>query len=136
MRKSIQWSLGVGVGILLVSLLVGGLGLGGAPWVAIRAAEEARGGEPSQTASRTGSLGGERIGQAPLSSEGAISQTCALDCQATVPVMGQLGAEVLFEALVEASGCGGTPSFQWDFGDGTPVSSDQNVGHTYTATGT
>jgi uncharacterized protein (TIGR03437 family) len=134
MRKSIQWSLGVGVGILLVSQLVGGWG-GGASGK-IQAAQEGRHDGPSRNASGIPLSGGESGNQDPIWSEQAISQTCTLGCQATVPTTGQLGAEVMFQSLVEASGCGGTPSFRWDFGDGSPESSLQNPGHTYAATGT
>ncbi len=61
---------------------------------------------------------------------------CRVDCSATAPASGQTGAAVPFTANATALGCTSSPVYEWDFGDGTPISSQQNPAHTYAASGT
>jgi len=62
--------------------------------------------------------------------------TCSVGATATVPTTATVGTPVPFAATGTPSGCGSaTPTYSWDFGDGSPVSTAQNPTHTYTATG-
>jgi len=75
---------------------------------------------------------------APLLSpgRGASAQGgCNVECAATVPSTSQINEPVSFMATATASGCASAPIYEWDFGDGTPVASQQNVTHTYAAPG-
>jgi uncharacterized protein (TIGR03437 family) len=60
---------------------------------------------------------------------------CRVECSATVPNNGQINAAISFAATTTASGCISSPRYEWDFGDGTSTSLQQNVMHTYTAPG-
>ncbi|MGH9849540.1 MAG: PKD domain-containing protein, partial [Blastocatellia bacterium] len=62
-------------------------------------------------------------------------QGCAVSCNATVPGTGQHGAGVQFSAAATPSGCSGQPTFNWNFGDGTPHSTEQNPTHAYATAG-
>ncbi|MGA1368336.1 MAG: IPT/TIG domain-containing protein, partial [Blastocatellia bacterium] len=64
-----------------------------------------------------------------------IAQTCLLNCQVTVPTVASPQAEILFQSMVEATGCLGTPTFSWSFGDGSPDKTEQNPRHTYASPG-
>jgi uncharacterized protein (TIGR03437 family) len=64
------------------------------------------------------------------------AQTCTVNCTATVPATAQPNVEVLFQTMVETSGCTATPSFRWNFGDGTAVNTSQNPSHAYSVPGT
>jgi len=71
---------------------------------------------------------GRRAEALPLASGG-----CTPACTATVPTVADAGSPVTFAAT--ASGCGGPATYEWDFGDGTPISAGQSVSHAYAATG-
>jgi PKD repeat protein len=60
--------------------------------------------------------------------------TCTLDCTAAAPGSGTAGVPVSFSSTVTATGCSGSPSFSWNFGDGG-TSTQQNPSHTYAAAG-
>lgn len=61
---------------------------------------------------------------------------CTLTCSASAnPTSGEPPLTVNFTATANASGCTGTPTFSWNFGDGA-TSTDQNPSHTYQAEGT
>src|SRR5262249_29654415 len=64
------------------------------------------------------------------------AQGCTLNCSATVPATGTINTAVPFAADATPSGCSTTPTFNWDFGDGSANSSQQNPTHTYTTAGT
>ncbi len=64
------------------------------------------------------------------------AQGCTLNCTATVPATGQSNAPVSFQSTATPSGCATQPVFEWNFGDGTTHSNQQNISHTYTAAGT
>jgi uncharacterized protein (TIGR03437 family) len=70
------------------------------------------------------------------SSPAFAAQGCTLNCTATVPATGQAGAPVSFAATATPSGCADAPAYEWNFGDNTPVSSEQNPAHVYAAPGT
>lgn len=63
-------------------------------------------------------------------------QACSLDCSATVPATGQNGVAVQFLSSANGSGCTSQPVYDWNFGDGSAHSSQQNPTHTYTTAGT
>jgi hypothetical protein len=56
---------------------------------------------------------------------------CSLACTPTVPGTTVAGSAVAFQGAYLPSGCTGTPTFDWDFGDGSPHSTEQNPSHTY-----
>jgi PKD repeat protein len=53
-----------------------------------------------------------------------------------VPATALVNARVSFGATATPSGCTGSVTYEWDFGDGSAHSTDQNPVHTYTRTGT
>jgi PKD repeat protein len=59
---------------------------------------------------------------------------CALECAATAPPAGRVGAPVAFTGSGTTTSCS-TLSFDWDFGDGTSHSSKADPKHTYAAVG-
>ncbi len=61
---------------------------------------------------------------------------CTLTCSATVPSAGQAGSAVSFRSSATPSNCAGTVAYQWDFGDNTASSNQQNPNHAYAAVGT
>lgn len=61
---------------------------------------------------------------------------CNPTCTATVPATAMIGIPVQLQASVSAPGCGGAPSWDWDFGDGTPHASTASPTHTYQTSGT
>jgi hypothetical protein len=62
---------------------------------------------------------------------------CQLECSATAdPIAGAVPLSVQFSGLAEASSaCVGDITFDWDFGDQSEHSSEQNPSHTYESTG-
>ncbi len=62
-------------------------------------------------------------------------QGCTVNCDATVPPTGQNGVAVQFSATASASGCATQPAFDWNFGDGTARSTEQNPTHAYATAG-
>jgi uncharacterized protein (TIGR03437 family) len=63
-------------------------------------------------------------------------QGCTLDCNATVPATGQANVAVSFQGSATPGGCAAAPVYDWNFGDGTPHSNQQNPTHTYAIAGT
>jgi uncharacterized protein (TIGR03437 family) len=61
---------------------------------------------------------------------------CTLSCTATAPASGTAGVPLSFTAAATLSGCAGMPVYDWDFGDNSPHSSQQNPTHTYASGGT
>ena len=61
---------------------------------------------------------------------------CSFTCTASAsPESGSAPLQVNFSATVSGSGCSGSPSYSWNFGDGN-TSSEQNPVHTYSQDGT
>ncbi|MGH9937550.1 MAG: PKD domain-containing protein, partial [Blastocatellia bacterium] len=71
----------------------------------------------------------------PAANAALAAQGCALNCTATVPATGQVGASVAFAATATPSNCPEAATYEWNFGDNSPVSSQQNPSHVYTAAG-
>jgi uncharacterized protein (TIGR03437 family) len=65
-----------------------------------------------------------------------LQQGCTVGCGATVPATGNTGQAVSFQATATPAGCATTPTYDWDFGDGTARSSQQNPSKTYATAGT
>ena len=61
---------------------------------------------------------------------------CALGCSATVPTTGRTGQGVQFDSSATPSNCTGTPTVDWDFGDGSQHSGTAAPLHTYAGAGT
>lgn len=62
-------------------------------------------------------------------------QGCTVGCGATVPATATTGQAVAFASTATPSGCATQPTYDWDFGDGTARSTQQNPSKTYTAPG-
>lgn len=65
-----------------------------------------------------------------------LQQGCTVGCGATVPATGTTGQAVAFASTATLSGCATQPTYDWDFGDGTAHSTQQNPSKTYAAPGT
>ncbi|MFN0108752.1 MAG: IPT/TIG domain-containing protein [Blastocatellia bacterium] len=65
-----------------------------------------------------------------------LSQTCTVNCEATVPATGGANAAINFAATATTNGCSTQPTYEWNFGDGAARSTQQNTTHSYTAAGT
>jgi len=65
-----------------------------------------------------------------------MNASCMLTCSATVPSTGVPGSAVAFSSTATPSNCTGTPTFNWNFGDGTAQSTSQNPSHIYASVGT
>lgn len=63
------------------------------------------------------------------------SGTCTISCTATAPNSATVGTAVAFQATASLSGCTGSATFSWSFGDGSSSSPQQNPSHTYSAAG-
>ncbi|MDQ3012585.1 MAG: PKD domain-containing protein, partial [Acidobacteriota bacterium] len=63
------------------------------------------------------------------------AQGCTVNCTATVPATGAVNAAVSFAATATTNGCATQPSFEWNFGDGSTRSNQQNPTHSYVAAG-
>ncbi|OYV93374.1 MAG: hypothetical protein B7Z68_08690 [Acidobacteria bacterium 21-70-11] len=61
---------------------------------------------------------------------------CTVAFTPVVPATGVTGAAVSFQGTYLSSGCTATPTFDWDFGDGSPHSAEQSPSHTYAFGGT
>ena len=61
---------------------------------------------------------------------------CNLSCSASGPTSGALGSPVSFSGMASASACIGSPTYDWNFGDGTADTYGQAPTHTYTSPGT
>ncbi|MFZ2491490.1 MAG: PKD domain-containing protein, partial [Thermoanaerobaculia bacterium] len=60
---------------------------------------------------------------------------CSLSCTATAPAAATAGTTVSFQATASPTGCSGSATYLWSFGDGQ-VSSLQNPTHAYATAGT
>jgi PKD repeat protein len=61
---------------------------------------------------------------------------CTLSCTASVPANALTESAVSFTATAAPNGCTGNASFDWDFGDGSVHSPQQNANHSYATSGT
>jgi uncharacterized protein (TIGR03437 family) len=89
---------------------------------------------PLQPASApTSSVGASR---APAGSQDLQQQSCSLNCTATVPATGMINIPVAFQGSATATGCASAPTYEWNFGDGSPLVTQQNPSYSYAAAGT
>src|SRR6185295_11798145 len=64
------------------------------------------------------------------------SPPCTLDCsQSSAPSTGTAGSAVSFTGSATAMNCAGSPGYEWDFGDNTLHSFEQNPQHSYALSG-
>jgi hypothetical protein len=61
---------------------------------------------------------------------------CTITCRAEVKDRARVGEKVEFHGTSDSDDCPGSPTFAWDFGDGSPVASGNEVDHRYTEPGT
>lgn len=115
------------VGILLFTLLFSSL----APW---RTGFAARGQQLLNQTSRL-SFGASRW-SGKATQQDLQQQTCSVGCNATVPTTGQINTAVSFQASATATNCASAPTYEWNFGDGSALSTLQNPTYAYTAAGT
>lgn len=62
--------------------------------------------------------------------------SCSVQANATVPASAVKGSSVSFAGSATASNCSGSNLYDWDFGDGTAHSNQQNPTHVYQTAGT
>jgi len=62
--------------------------------------------------------------------------SCILSCDASVPVAAEAGVPVQFSGSATVSGCTASPTWTWDFGDGSPTSAVEDPTHVYDSAGT
>ena len=60
---------------------------------------------------------------------------CSVDATATVPANAETNQAVTFASTAAATGCAGSPTFVWSFGDGTATSTEPSPTHTYASAG-
>jgi PKD repeat protein len=66
-----------------------------------------------------------------------VSAVCTLTCTASASSSGTVGVPISFQATATPSlECSGSPIYEWDFGDGSTHSSQQNPSHSYEGSGT
>jgi PKD repeat protein len=65
-----------------------------------------------------------------------VASSCTLTCSGSAPVTASVGDPVAFAGTAETSGCSGSPSWDWDFGDGSAHDSVEDPSHTYPSAGT
>ncbi len=61
---------------------------------------------------------------------------CTLTCSGSAPTSATVGSAVAFAGTAAATGCGGAPSWDWDFGDGSAHATAEDPSHTYQSAGT
>jgi PKD repeat protein len=61
---------------------------------------------------------------------------CSVEATATVPATGAPATPLSFAATATATSCASAPTYEWDFGDGALLSTEQNPTHTYATAGT
>jgi PKD repeat protein len=66
----------------------------------------------------------------------ASAPACSLFITGTVPTSAYVGQSVSFPLTVKASGCSGSISYRWNFGDGTDGSTKAQPTYTYRSSGT
>lgn len=79
---------------------------------------------------------GKTASSVPRTGQQEFAQTCTVNCDATVPATGGANAVINFASTATTNGCPTQPTFEWNFGDGTPRSNQQNTTHQYSAAGT
>jgi PKD repeat protein len=62
--------------------------------------------------------------------------SCTLGCSANVPQSGGLDASITFTAASTPSHCPSSPTYDWEFGDNSPHSSEKSPVHLYNVPGT
>lgn len=61
--------------------------------------------------------------------------TCSISCSATAPGVATVGTPVAFQATASVTGCAGSPTYSWSFGDASAGSTQQNPSHAYSSPG-
>ena len=61
--------------------------------------------------------------------------TCSLECDAEVPQSARADKKVELHGEVESEDCGGRPTYEWDFGDGSEVGRGDEVEHRWQEAG-
>ena len=123
-------------GLSKASALLGDLGGRWSTVPAKQGGNVARDSRPSTTPQPAAAIAATGMSQDPEGNSNLSAQTCTVNCSATVPATAQPNAQVLFQAMVQATGCTATPTFRWNFGDGSAVSTSQNPSHSYSVAGT
>ncbi len=62
--------------------------------------------------------------------------SCTLTCSGSAPASAAVGEAVAFSGAGQATGCSGSPTFDWDFGDGSAHATAEDPTHSYQAAGT
>ena len=62
--------------------------------------------------------------------------SCSVTCTASAPVNAVAGSAVTFSGSASAANCSASPTYDWNFGDGTAHSAEPSPSHTYSTPGT
>lgn len=132
------------VTFLLLSMVLGGLLASN--WQMVSNATATQNNSPSQipmaapaslSASQTTAQRSAQATATSLTQDNLeLQQGCTVGCGATVPATGTTGQAVAFASTATPAGCATQPTYDWDFGDGTAHSTQQNPNKTYAAPGT
>lgn len=63
-------------------------------------------------------------------------QPCTLACTASVPASALVDAPISVSATATPANCSGSPTYSWDWGDGTPFDTTAAASHAFTRVGT
>ncbi|HMV84014.1 MAG TPA: PKD domain-containing protein [Blastocatellia bacterium] len=61
---------------------------------------------------------------------------CTVQCSAAVPTAAAVNTPVIFTTVATTTGCTSTTDVEWDFGDGSPLSTQARTSHVYAGPGT
>ncbi len=117
---------------LIACLISGGMLLGNWSGQAERGAVT---GKTTVISSSATSAKPERVSTSQDDPPAQPDQSCTVGCDATVPASGAVNATINFTSSATTNGCSTQPTFEWNFGDGTPRSNQQNTSHIYSAAG-
>lgn len=74
--------------------------------------------------------------QSGTAAPSSVQQSCTVNCSATVPATGVVNSQISFQTTATPTGCATTPTYEWNFGDGSARSTQQNPGYAYPNAGT
>jgi hypothetical protein len=64
-----------------------------------------------------------------------VTPPCSIACDATAPAYARLGTAAAFSVALSAANCAGTPTYEWTFGDTSPLDGSPSPQHVYSAGG-
>lgn len=132
----------IAISLLLLGLLAASALLAQSPWAGLAARRSSNGGTTMDRSRPTSNRPTARplvnaAARPQQSQPSDTEQNCTVNCGATVAATGAVGTVVGFIGTATPVGCATQqPTFDWNFGDGSPRSSEQSPSHTYSTAGT